>query len=182
MSAQIDPSLIEIIKIVLLAFTGPVTAWIMNYYNNKRMEERFQKEQHGRLLQSLLNQRSEALQEINARMVEAYYKILRYANVGEDLKKKEREEVMQSRKEFEDTLNEKSIWLDEEAQKVLDDVRGAFIGMTSKVYFHSGLKVKDWNCFHSSFNHAKKILRERMAIPKAEMYLTQMLNNLPSTG
>jgi hypothetical protein len=71
-----------LVKDILLASIGPITALITIFLTNKWSERKFERERRDRFLAETRLIRHKALQDINAIMVKCWLKLNNYANVA----------------------------------------------------------------------------------------------------
>jgi len=183
----------SLIKDILLAVIGPISAIISAYLTNRYNQRMLKEERKDRLLTSLVTTRFKALQDINRKMADAHFKLNYYANIPPQTLKEYNDGVKGPVDEFEDTLNQNAIWLDEEAQRLLDRVRGAYRQMCFAIFlslpsnqlppginpgsYPPSVRNPNWQEFRESFEMARTIIRERLEIPQLESHLRSVLES-----
>jgi len=179
------------VKDILLATTGAASAILAVFLTNRSASQRFQKERKDRLLTGAVSTRFKALQDLNGKMVDAHFKLNFSANVPPRTMVEYDERVSGPFQRFADSLNQYSVWLDSEARKALDSVRGAFNQVTFAIFlslpagqlpstinptsYAQPITSPNWQNFLSSFDNATSLLRDRMQIPAVEEYLRETL-------
>lgn len=190
---MVDPEIISLVKDVLLAAIGPTSAILSAYLTNRYAEKRFKEERKDRLLAELVTMRFKALQDINGKMTESYFKLNYYGNVHPQTLQEYNEQVKAPLERFEDALNQNAVWLDEEALKVLNEVRGAYRQMKFAIFlslppkqlpqginptsYPSSVRNPDWQQFIENFRKARSIIREKLGIPQLESHLGNVLRS-----
>ena len=190
---MLSPEVASLIKDILLAVIGPISAIISAYLTNRYNQRMLKEERKDRLLTSLVTTRFKALQDINRKMTDAHFKLNYYANIPPQTLKEYNDGVKGPVDEFEDTLNQNAIWLDEEAQRLLDRVRGAYRQMRFAIFlslpsnqlppginpgsYHPSVRNPNWQEFIESFEMARIIIRERLEIPQLESHLRSVLES-----
>lgn len=190
---MIDPEVISLAKDVLLAVIGPTSAILSAYLTNRYAEERFKEERKDRLLVELVTTRFKALQNINGKMTESHFKLNYYGNMHPQTFNEYKEQVKAPLERFEDALNQDAIWLDGEALKVLNEVRGAYRQMSFAIFlslpskqlpqginpasYPPSVKNPDWQQFIESFRKARAIIREKLGISQLESHLRSVLES-----
>jgi len=190
---MIDPYVITLVKDILLAVIGPISAILSAYLTNRYAEKRFKEERKDRLLAELVDMRFKALQDINSKMTESYFKLNYYGNVNPETLKEYNEQVKEPLDRFEDALNQNAIWLDEGELKVLNEVRGAFRQMSFAIFlslpleqlpqgicptsYPQSIRTPNWQQFIESFRKARLIIREKLGISELESHLRNILRS-----
>lgn len=187
---MLSPELVDLIKNVLLAVIGPVSAILSAFLTHRYDLGRLKMERKNRMMPELLGIRRKALEEVNSKMVDCHLRIHHYGNLNPTTLSEFEREVRDPIDAFEKCLNANFIWYSADLLNKLSAVRGSFIQARLAIWLSlpssqlPGVNIAsypvqtrtiDFVNVEKNFDAACLAIRESLGIPDLEKYLKDAL-------